>query len=228
MSIDLMGLNSLLSIAQPKSNLDALKEYRNGLWKKLSQGANTTDKKPGGPGKDDSGNQADIKRAFAELEAVDKQIQQASYEEQSRKLEEENLKREEAAAKKLREREKALAKHERVLENASMRKLLSAAGKFAGYRTAAGTGINIVSPPGLSGINHDGCQQHSLTGKAEEINRDIKESVEFGIAAAEVARRRKQNERKEAVEEDACKNDQIGCLAAAKKRRKKNSINITV
>lgn len=227
MSIDMKGLNNLLSIVQPKSNLDSLKEYRNGLWKKLSQGADTNDKKPGDPGKGDSGNQADIKRVFVELEAVDKQIQQASYEEQSRKLEEENLKREEAAAKKFREREKALAKHERALENASMRKLLSAAGKFTGYRTAAGTGINIVSPPGVSGINNDGCQQHSLTGKAEEINRDIKESVEFGIAAAEVARRRKQNERKEELEEDACKNDPVA-LAAVKKKRRKNSINITI
>lgn len=227
MSIDLRGLNNLLSIVHPKSNLDSLKEYRNGLWKKLSQEANAADRKPGGPGKSDSGTQANIRTVFVELEAVDKQIQQASYEEQSRKLEEENLKREEAAAKKLREREKALAKHERVLENASMRKLLSAAGKFTGYRTAAGTGINIVSHPGISGISNDGCQQHSLMGKAEEINRDIKESVEFGIAAAEVARRRKQNERKEAIEEDVCKNDQVG-LTAVKKRRKKNSINITV
>lgn len=216
MPIDSRYLNNLMPIIQPKNNLDSLKEYRNGLWKKLSQGANTSDKKPGGPEKSDSGTQVDIKRVFVELEAVDKQIQQASYEEQSRKLEEENLKREEAAAKKLREREKALAKHERVLENASMRKLLSATGKFPEYRTVAGTGI--IS---------DGCQQKSFMGKAEEINRDIKESVEFGIAAAEVARRRKQNERKEETEAAAHKNHEAG-LAIAKKKRKRNSINIMI
>lgn len=213
MSINQVGLNNLLSIVRPKSTLDELKERREGLWKKLNQGVNNND------------GSINTKQVLLELGEADRQIQRATYEEESRKLELENLKREEAAAKKLRERERLLAKHERVLQNASMRKLLSASGKFSGYgKFSAGT--SFINGAGTCGAKTGDLSQYDFMRKAEEINVDVKESVEFGIAAAEVARRRKRNELKE--ENDGHKNCIDKVHASCKKKKKKKSINITL
>lgn len=220
MSIDQIGLNKLLSIVRPKSNLDSLKEHRDGLWKKLNQGINT------GTGNPD--NNSDMKQMITELAEADRQIQQATYEEESRKLELERLKREEAAAKSFREREKALAKNERALQNASMHKLLSAAGKYSVYRTTPGAGAIYSLSQGLPGINNAGYPPQGPLGKSEEINGDIKESVEFGIAAAEVSRRRKRNQMKEENEEAIHKKDTANETGVRKKRKKKSSIDVTL
>lgn len=177
MPIDQAGLNTLLSVFQPKNYLDTLREKREGIWKKLSSNVRDGSK--------------DNKQAIAELQAADQQIQQEIYEEKSRKLELERLKREEAAAKSLRERERAFATHERVLQTASINKLFSAIGNAAEYRAMAKGGTPLLFNNGL--YEKDGYTRNYLLDKTQEINGNIKESVEYGAAAAEVARRRKNN-----------------------------------
>lgn len=177
MPIDQAGLNTLLSVFQPKNYLDTLREKRAGIWKKLSSNVRDGSK--------------DNKQAIAELQAADQQIQQEIYEEKSRKLELERLKREEAAAKSLRERERAFATHERVLQTASINKLFSAIGNAAEYRAMAKGGTPLLFNNGL--YEKDGYTRNYLLDKTQEINGNIKESVEYGAAAAEVARRRKNN-----------------------------------
>jgi hypothetical protein len=205
MPIDQMGLNNLLAIVNPKSNLTALKEYREGLQKKFEQEVRNTN----------TGN----KQAIVELQAVDNQIQQTIYEEERQKLELERLKREAATAKNAREREKALAKHERALDNASMKKLYSAISNNSQVQTMAGLGLSFSFCQPSSESNNTAHPQYSLEGKVEEVERDLKESSEYGIAAAEVARRRKCNQLKADIEESACKNV---------KKAKKKTVNITI
>lgn len=199
MPIDQADLKNLLTALFPKDNLTALREYRNGLQKKLAQGTGGNSAR-----QDKNSINADSKQVIVELQATDKNLQQAIYEDETRKIELERLKREEAAAKKMREREKALARHERVLSNASMAKLLAAVSKLNPYTTAAG------SPAA-------GC----LSGQGEAIERDLKEAAEFGIAAAQVARRRKDNEQK-------ANNEEAAGNKARQEKAKKRSINITI
>lgn len=220
MAIDQNGLNNLLSIFQPKSNLTALREYREGLWKKLNEAKNTKES----PDKSNSSYMADTKQIIVELQSADRQIQQAVYEEENRKLEIERLKREEAMAKSLREKQKALAKHEGVLVNACLNKLLSAAGKASLNQPTSNWGTTNFT----NSINKDSNQQTSSSNFMDNnaaINSDLKESREFGIAAAEVARRRKNTEMKEQSEE-AIRHRNIA--AAHKRRRSKSSINVMV
>ncbi|BBB90205.1 MAG TPA: hypothetical protein PKA28_06420 [Methylomusa anaerophila] len=205
MPIDQVGLNNLLANFFPKNNLTVLREYHAGLQKKLAEKA--FGNKEMLAKQDNNNANTDIKQIVAELQAADKQIRQAIYEEETRKLEIDRLKREEAAAENLRKREKALARHERVLDNASMGKLLSAASKIT-HKVGAGMVISLNSP-------------HGLPGKNDEIERDLKESVEFGIAAAEVARRRKNSELKANSEEAAYKK-------ATKEKAQKRNLNITI
>ena len=205
MPIDQMGLNNLLAIVNPKSNLTVLKEYRAGLQKKFEQEIRNTN----------TGN----KQAIVELQAVDNQIQQTIYEEESQKLELERLKREEATAKNAREREKVLAKHERALDNASMKKLYYAISNNSQVQTMAGLGMSFSFCQPSSESNNTAHPQYSLEGKVDEIERDLKESTEYGIAAAEVARRRKSNQLKADIEESACKNV---------KKAKRKTVNITI
>ncbi|QDR79936.1 hypothetical protein [Sporomusa termitida] len=219
MPVDQMGLNNLLAKLNPKNNLTALRDYRDGLQKKLEQEAIGNKEMHAKP--DANHTTTDIKQVIVELQAADKQIQQTIYKEETRKLELERLKREEAAAKKLRDREKALARHERVLLNASMGKLLSAAVKASQGNTIGGTGMVVACSPSAAKPSNTENSPYSLTGKSDEIERDLKESVEFGIAAAEVARRRKANELKADREEAAGKK-------AKKEKAKKRNINITI
>ncbi len=218
MPIDQMGLKNLLAIVNPKSNLTALREYRERLQKKFEQ---ETYNKPTEmiANHNSSNTNTDTKQVILELQAVDKQIQQSVYEEETRKLELERLKREEATAKSAREREKALAKHERALNNASMNKLYSAISNNSQAQTMAGSGMTFSFCPSASEANNNAHPQYSLEGKVKAIDRDLKESTEYGIAAAEVARRRKTNQLKADIEEASCKN--------AKKAKKKN-VNITI
>lgn len=200
MPVDQKGLHNLLAALNPKNNLTVVREYRQGLQKKLEQAAG------GGkamPDKEDKTKTNDIKQVVVELQAADKQLQQAIYEEKTRKLELERVKNEAAAAKKLRDREKALARHERVLLNASVGKLLAAAGKVSQCNSIGGAGMTVSCnwPPAKP--EGAGTSPYSLTGKSAEIERDLKESVAFGIAAAEVARRRKANALKADGEEAA-------------------------
>ena len=197
MPIDQADLNNLLTTLFPKDNLTALREKRNDLQKKLEQGTGGNTKKLAA--QDKNSTNANNRQVIVELQAADKNLQQAIYEDETRKLEIERLKREAAAAKKMREREKALAKHERVLNNAGMEKLLSAVSKVHQYTTTAG----------------------SLSGQGDAIERDLKEAAEFGIAAAQVARRRKDAEEK-ANSEEAAGNK------AKKEKAKKRGINITI
>ncbi|WP_371380196.1 hypothetical protein [Sporomusa aerivorans] len=204
MSIDQAGLNKLLAMVYPKNNLTALREYRDGLQKKLEQEVrNSTSATT--VNSDDNNNRADTQHVIVELQATDKQLQLAVYEEETRKLELERLKREEAMAKNLRAREKALAKHESVLYNASMNKLFSAINKLPQVQTMAGSGMAFSFGQQPAETDKNSYSTHSLEGKFEEINRDLKESTEYGIAAAEVARRRKNTQLKAEIEEAANK-----------------------
>lgn len=201
MAIDQNSLNSLLAVFAPRSNMAALREQRARLLQKLQQN----------PENQDGGRQQaeDIKNNFRELAAVDQQISQAMYEEMAGKLEEERLKQEAASARKERTRERALAKHERFLENKSMGKLLSAAVK-SGY------------PGGVGGPGVNGSGQGD-TNYVSDAERDLQEAVQYGIAAAEVATRRKNAEAKAQTEESAQKRQ-----AAQRKRAKSKSVNIIV
>ncbi|WP_094607473.1 hypothetical protein SPSIL_004920 [Sporomusa silvacetica DSM 10669] len=218
MPIDQISLNNLLAIVNPKSNLTALREYREGLQKKLEQKLhnNTTETIVN---HDSSHTNTDNKQVIVELQAADKQIQQTVYEEETQKLELERLKREEATAKNAREREKVLAKHERTLDNVSMNKLYSAISNNSQAQTMAGLGMSFSFCQPSAESNNNTHPQYSLAGKVEAVERDLKESTEYGIAAAEVARRRKSNQLKADIEEAASKN--------AKKAKKKN-VNITI
>jgi hypothetical protein len=199
MAIDQNSLSSLLAVFAPRSNMTALREQRANLLQKLQQ--NPAD--PDG----DRQQASDIKNNFRELAAVDQQISQAMYDEIVGKLEEERLEQEAASARKERIRERALAKHERFLENRSMGKLLSAALK-SGYPGGIGS-------PGVSG---SGQGDISYISDAE---RDLQEAVQYGIAAAEVAARRKNAETKAQTEENAQKRQ-------AAQRKKAKSVNIIV
>lgn len=200
MAIDQAGLNSLLATFMPKNNMTALREQRANLLQKLQQS--------------DTGNQdgdrqqpGDIKQQLRELVAVDQEIAQKLYDEISKKLEEKRLEREAAIAKKERDRERALAKHERLLVNRSLSKLLSAAGK-AGH-------------PGQACIGAFSGGSQEDKPYISEVDRDLRESVQYGIAAAEVAVRRKNAEAKAQIEENAERKK-----AAHKKKTKR--VNIMV
>ncbi len=199
MAIDQNSLSSLLAVFAPRSNMTALREQRANLLQKLQQN-------PGDPDGDRQ-QASDIKNNFRELAAVDQQISQAMYDEIAGKLEEERLEQEAASARKERIRERALAKHERFLENKSMGKLLSAALK-SDYPSGIGS-------PGVSG---SGQGDISYISDAE---RDLQEAVQYGIAAAEVAARRKNAETKAQTEENAQKRQ-------AAQRKKAKSVNIIV
>ncbi|KYZ76731.1 hypothetical protein AXX12_09985 [Anaerosporomusa subterranea] len=201
MAIDQTGLNSLLTTLTPKNNMAALREQRVNLLQKLQQRTDI--------GKTDGGQQqaGDIKQEIHELAAVDQQIAQEMYDEISKRLEEERLEREAAFAKKERDRERALAKHERLLENRSMSKLLSAAGK--------------ASHPGEPYIGaFSGGSQGDKT-YVSDADHDLRESVQYGIAAAEVATRRKNAEAKAQIEERTEKRQ-------AAHRKKTKRVNIMV
>lgn len=197
MAIDQAGLNSLLAAFRTKNTMSVLREQRANLLQKLQCNTGSKDNNRQHTG--------EIKQQLRELVAVDQQIAQKLYDEISKKLEEKRLEREAAIAKKERDRERALAKHERLLENRSMTKLLSAAGK--------------ASHPGQSciGAFSDGSQEDKTY--TSEVDRDLQESVEYGIAAAEVAVRRKNAEAKAQIEENAEKKQ-----AAHKKKSKRISI----
>lgn len=198
MPIDQTGLNNLQAMFQPKSNLDVLREQRDGLWKKMNNSESSGEN-------DSSKAKVNNHQLIVELQGTDKQIQQAVYEEENRKLELERLKREEAAGKNLREREKALAKHEGVLYNASMNKLLSAKGKSSQCQKMGGISCSLIQGVPVSSSEVD--SSHNKTGLLNEIDRDLRESIQFGIGAAEVARRRQKNHRQEELEASNQKSD---------------------
>lgn len=199
MAIDQAGLNSLLATFMPKNNMAALREQRANLLQKLQQKIDTGSK--GGERPQAAG----IKEQLRELVAVDQQIAQKLYDEISHKLAEQRLAREAAIAKKERDRERALAKHERFLVNRSWSKLLSAACK--------------TSQPGQFGVGAvSGGSQEDKT-YTSEVDNDLQESVQYGIAAAEVAVRRKNAEIKAQIEENAEKKQ-----AAQKKKSKRVNI----
>ena len=201
MAINQTGLNSLLAAFLPKSNLTALREQRATLLQKLQQKIDTGSK--GGERPQAAG----IKEQLRELVAVDQQIAQNLYDEISHKLTEQRLAREAAIAKKERDRERALAKHERFLVNRSWSKLLYAACK--------------TGQPGPFGVGAvDGGSQEDKT-YTSEVDNDIRESVQYGIAAAEVAVRRKNAEVKAQIEENAEKKRAIH-------KKKLKRVNITV
>lgn len=199
MAIDQNGLNSLLAKLTPQNNMAALREQRANLLRKLQS---TIDSPEGS--KTPTG---DTKHDIKEMAALDQQIAQEVYDETSRRLEEERLKQEAACAKKERDRERALAKHERLLESRSMSKLLSANSK-------------VGHPDEVSfGAFNGGSQgDNSYTSG---VDRDLQESVQYGIAAAEVAVRRKNAETKAQIEETSEKHQ-------AERRKKTKHVNIMI
>lgn len=174
MAINQTGLNNLLATLSPKNNMAVLREQRSNALQKLQQ-------------KIDAGKPDELKQDMQELAAVDRQLAQGIYDEVSQRLEKERVEREAALAKKERDRERALAKHERFLVNRSMSKILSAASK-ADY-------------PGEVTISafSDGSQGERSYVSA--VDRDLQEAAQYGIAAAEVAVRRKNAEAKAQIEE---------------------------
>ena len=201
MAIDQNSLNRLLTALTPKNHMAVLREQRTNLLQKLRQ---STDNGKAGGVQQQAGN---IKSQIRELAAVDQQIAQEIYDETSRKLEAERLEREAAFAKKERDRERALAKHERLLENRSMSKLLSAAGK-------------VSQPGGAYSCNLSGGSRGDKD-YVSDVDRDLQESVEYGIAAAQVAARRKNAEAKAQIEASAERHQ-------ATHRKKTKRVNIKV
>ncbi|MDF2985419.1 MAG: hypothetical protein K0R50_929 [Eubacterium sp.] len=206
MNINQKSLNDLLSIMQPKNSLDMLREKREAQLKKINQGLSTSPDS----GKNDTN---DSRQDFAELRAIDEQIQMEIYEEKSNKLELERLEREAAAAKSLRKKERASAEHQAVLERCSMNKLFSANRKSIELRTMVKSGVSVTLTKDFSASDKDG-PVNKLFQKSEEINRDLRESSDFGIAAAKVAARR-QNIRNQKENEEAA-------LENSKRRKNKN------
>ncbi|QJW47891.1 hypothetical protein HA075_20370 [bacterium BFN5] len=201
MAIDQNSLNRLLASLTPKSHMAALREQRTKLLQKLQQ---RTDNSKTGDVQQRAGN---IKHQIRELAAVDQQIAQEMYDETFRKLEAERLEREAALAQKERNRERALAKHERLLESRSMSKLLSAAGK--------------VSQPGGAYRCDFSSDRQGDKKDVSDVTRDLQESVQYGIAAAEVTARRKNAESKAQIEESAEKHHTA-------RRKKTKRVNIKV
>ncbi len=197
MIVNEKGLNDLLSLMQPKNSLDRLREKREVLLRKINQSTST----PEDCFKSANNSENNTKQVFMELIAVDQQIQREVYEEKSKKLEIERLKNEEAAAKKFREKEKILARHEAALQRHSFNKLLSASCKFNELRITEKSGVSLTLSEAAS--SREGHSFSKLTEKSEEINRDIKESAELGIAAAKVAVRRRNNRIHDEIQEAA-------------------------
>lgn len=193
MAIDQTGLNNLLATLTPKNNMAVLREQRANVLQKLQQ-------------KMDNGKPADVKQEMRELAAVDQQLAKGIYDEVSQRLEEERLGREAALAKKERDRERALAKHERLLVNRSMSKILSAAVKADSGEAA------------ISAFNDGGKGERSYVSA---VDRDLQEAAQYGIAAAEVAVRRKNAEAKAQIEEKADKQQ-------ADHRKKSRRVNIMI
>lgn len=174
MAIDQTGLNNLLATLTPKNNMAVLREQRANALQKLQQ-------------KIDTGKPDELKQDMQELAAVDRQLAQGIYDEVSQRLEKERVEREAAFAKKERDRERALAKHERLLVNRSMSKILSAANKadYPGEVT-------------ISAFSDGSPKERSYVSA---VDRDLQEAAQYGIAAAEVAVRRKNAEAKAQIEE---------------------------
>lgn len=191
MAIDQTGLNNLLATLTPKNNMSVLREQRASVLQKLQQ-------------KIETGRPGELKQEMRELAAVDRQLAHGIYDEVSHRLEKERLEREAALAKKERDRERALAKHERHLVNRSMSKLLSAAVK-ADY-------------PGEAAFS-DGSQGER--SYVSPVDRDLQEAAQYGIAAAEVAVRRKNAEAKAQIEERTDKQQ-------AAHRKKSRRVNIMI
>ena len=194
MAIDQTGLNNLLATLTPKNNMAVLREQRANVLQKLQQ-------------KMDNGKPADVKQEMRELAAVDQQLAKGIYDEVSQKLEKERLEREAAVAKKERDRERALAKHERLLVSRSMSKILSAAVK-----------ADYPGETAISAFNDGGKGERSYVSA---VDRDLQEAAQYGIAAAEVAVRRKNAEAKAQIEEKADKQQ-------ADHRKKSRRVNIVI
>lgn len=194
MAINQTGLNNLLATLSPKNNMAVLREQRSNALQKLQQ-------------KIDAGKPDELKQDMQELAAVDRQLAQGIYDEVSQRLEKERVEREAAFAKKERDRERALAKHERLLVNRSMSKILSAANK-ADY-------------PGEVTISAFSDGTPKKRSYVSAVDRDLQEAAQYGIAAAEVAVRRKSAEAKAQIEERIEKQQ-------ADHRKKNKRVNITV
>lgn len=194
MAIDQTGLNNLLATLTPKNNMAVLREQRANALQKLQQ-------------KIDAGKSDELKQDMQELAAVDRQLAQGIYDEVSQRLEKERVEREAAFAKKERERERALAKHERLLVNRSMSKILSAANKadYPGEVT-------------ISAFSDGSPKERSYVSA---VDRDLQEAAQYGIAAAEVAVRRKNAEAKAQIEERIEKQQ-------ADHRKKNRRVNIMI
>jgi hypothetical protein len=194
MAINQTGLNNLLAALSPKNNMAVLREQRSNALQKLQQ-------------KIDAGKPDELKQDMQELSAVDRQLAQGIYDEVSQRLEKERVEREAAFAKKERERERALAKHERLLVDRSMSKILSAANK-ADY-------------PGEVAISAFSDSSQEERSYVSAVDRDLQEAAQYGIAAAEVAVRRKGAEAKAQIEERIEKQQ-------ADHRKKNKRVNIMI
>lgn len=201
MAFDQIGLNSLLTTLTRQNNLAALRKQRANLLQELQQKPSTGKT----PGRQQPA--GDLKQDVKKLADHLQQSAQEIYDQVSTRLERERLEREAAFAKNERTRARALARHEGFLETRSMSKLLSASGK-----------ANHLGAPSFSTLSHGSQGEKPYIS---EVDRELQESVKYGIAAADVAVRRKKAESKAQIEEQAVKK-------RATRRKKTKRINIMV
>lgn len=217
MPINQIELNNLLSVLQPKDTLTELKKHRDNLLKQLTQ-QTTTDSdilKPYSV-------HIDTKQIITDLQSTNIALQQSLYEVVNNKLENERLDREKAAAKLMYQSEKSLAAHERILTTASRKKMSSALSKIAVCWNRAQSGISPATFLENSNQNNPIDVSQNMNN---EIDQDIKQSVELNTAANDVARRQKHI--KKAAEEAVQNNTTPLHSADSKQKKNKSIINIT-
>ncbi|OPX44993.1 hypothetical protein CLHUN_12250 [Ruminiclostridium hungatei] len=187
--------NNIISLMQPNKLYGVFRQNGQGLDGKNGQsGRNPTGTCCMGSVWDSSKGENDIKESINKLREYDRDIQARAYENTARRLELERLEREEVTARNLHEKGLVLARHEDTLNCYSFGKLLSAKGKMHASNTSS---------------------------KAEEVGKELKESVEFGIAAARVAVRRKNNRIKE-------ENEQALAKRNSRKNKPRKHINVVL
>lgn len=219
MPINQIELNNLLSVLQPKDTLTALRKHREDLLKQLAQ-QTTTDSTLLNP----YSVHIDNKQTVTDLQSTNVALQQALYESVSNKLENQRLDREKAAAKLMYQSEKSLAAHERILAAASRKKMSSALSKIAVCWNMSKSG---TSPATFLENSNPNSPTDIPQNTNNEIDQDIKQSIELNTAANDVARRRKHTEIKKAAEEAVQNNATPLPSADGKQKKNKNTINIT-
>jgi hypothetical protein len=183
MPINQIELNNLLSVLQPKDTLTALRKHREDLLKQLTQ-QTTADSNVLNPYSVHINNNQTV----TDLQSTNVALQQALYESVSNKLENQRLDREKAAAKLMYQSDKSLAAHEQILAAASREKMSSALSKIAVCWNMSKSGTSPATSLENSNPNNPTDIPQNMNN---EIDQDIKQSIELNTAANDVVRRQK-------------------------------------